>query len=65
MKADTVSHVPAKLTTERAGVMACDALLQRDDDGAEGLVLLAEWFDQREGFGQGVRVRGHDPPLQV
>ena len=26
VKADTVSHVPAKLTTERAGVMACDAL---------------------------------------
>jgi NADPH:quinone reductase len=26
VKADTVSHVPAKLTTEQAGVMACDAL---------------------------------------
>ena len=26
MKADNVSHVPAQLTTEQAGVMACDAL---------------------------------------
>ena len=26
VKADNVSHVPAKLTTEQAGVMACDAL---------------------------------------
>jgi hypothetical protein len=40
-------------------------LLARGDDGAEGLVLLTELFDQREGVCQGQRVRGRDPTLQV
>ena len=42
-----------------------DPLLQSGEDGAEGLVLLTELFDQRERLCQGVHVRGHDPTPQV
>jgi hypothetical protein len=41
-----------------------DLLLQRGDDRVEAPVLLTELFDQREGFRQPKRVRGHDPPLE-
>jgi hypothetical protein len=41
-----------------------DSLVQRGNDGAEGLDLLTELFDQCESVCQRLRIRGHDPSLR-